>query len=366
MNLINQPQQLTHNGAVRLITTADQQTWLLVAIKPDFKPLNLATLPPPRPINNPGNPRLHGPPPPKGPMISPMMWLLIATLSSFVFSGLLAWYFTRPIRDLQTAFSEVAEGNLTTRLSPITLNRKDEFSKLGKQFDAMVGKLQQLINAQQTLLNDVSHELRSPLARMQAAIGIAQQQPDKQLATFDRLETEIEHINELVGELLVLSQVDTADNLLVTERLDFVEIVGEIVDDGMYEGTDKGIQIRFPSSEPIFIDGYLKLLRRAIENVIRNAIKFSPESGIIDVTVYKLINTVQLTIRDQGPGIDSQYLETMFEPFFHQDHQNRSGTGLGLAIAYRAINKHKGSIKASNNIDKGLSITIELPLPVNG
>ncbi len=370
--------QKGNQQAIQQITTKDGVSLLLFAVKPEMNVLNTFTTNhrppppdafrsaedhrPPSPDNGFG-PRPDHPPPPE--FISPLYWLLIAITASILFSGLLAWYFTRPIRDLHNAFSEVSRGNLATRLGPVTLNRKDEFAELGAQFDQMVTKLQNLIDAQQNLLNDVSHELRSPLARMQAAIGIAQQQPDKSEATYQRLEIEIQQISELIGELLVLSQVDTVENSNEKQVIDFIELMSEIVDDGIYEGTDKHIQIDFKHDDSdIKLIAYTKLLRRAIENIIRNAIKFSPENSIITVNIEKQQHDLVITVSDQGHGVKQQNLSSIFEPFFHCDSQNNggSGLGLGLAIASRAIKKHNGSIHAQNNPNGGLVITIRLPL----
>jgi two-component system OmpR family sensor kinase len=294
--------------------------------------------------------------------ISPLFWITMAIVISFIFSGLLAWYFTRPIRELHDAFSAVSTGDLTTRLSPSTLKRKDEFAQLGRHFDEMVSKLHNLITAQQNLLNDVSHELRSPLARMQAAIGIAQQQPEKSSATFERLETEIQQMSDLIGELLILSQVDTVENLHTKSDINFLELLSEIIDDGRYEATDKHIDIVFNHGHDISINGYEKLLRRAIENVVRNAIKFSNDNSTIQINVIKRDQLIELTVSDHGIGVNETTLPYIFDPFVHSDTKNKGGSGLGLAIAARAINKHAGQIKAQNNNEGGLTITIELPL----
>lgn len=374
---------------IKRITRKDGESLLLFAVRPNFNPfitsINELTPhgPPPVPANRPklqppqnsfgmpppspgGFNSQSPPPPPKGfgppsPPPAPIYWLFIAIAASILFSGLLAWYFTRPIRDLHTAFSEVSNGNLTTRLSPQTLKRKDEFSELGHHFEQMVGKLQNLIGAQQNLLNDVSHELRSPLARMQAAVGIAQQQPDKVEITFNRLEVEIQQMSDLIGELLVLSQADTVDNFHEKHVIDFLSLLSEIVNDAVYEATEKQIKIDFKHDEGLELLGYDKLLRRAIENVIRNAIKFSPKNSTINVEAKKQHETIVLTVSDQGLGVKQQDLLSIFTPFFHSKEQNNNGSGLGLAIASRAIKKHGGSITAQNNLDQGLLITIKLP-----
>ncbi len=372
-------------GAIQQIVTPSGKSWLVFAVRPDFKaihstdkgirilPHRLAgDRPKPTSVSEFSAHSDHHPPHhikaprdntrPKPIIISPLFWGVFAITISFIFSGLLAWYFTRPIRELHSAFSAVSNGDLTTRLSPKTLRRKDEFAQLGQHFDEMVSKLHNLIIAQQHLLNDVSHELRSPLARMQAAIGIAQQQPDKSVTTFERLENEIQQMSDLIGELLILSQVDTVENLHQKHTINFIELLSEIIDDARYEATDKHIKIEFRHGDDITLNSYAKLLRRAIENVIRNAIKFSYENSTIVVLVKKQDNQLVLTVSDQGPGVKEQILSSIFEPFVHSDAKNKGGSGLGLAIAARAIKKHAGRIYAKNNLEKGLTITIELPL----
>jgi two-component system OmpR family sensor kinase len=371
-------------GDIQRIVTTSGKSWLVFAVRPDFKAIRqiddaIQVIPPhmgsgphtrahsPHASNDNAGSATHK----QGPMgtkphrplfISPLFWITMAIVISFIFSGLLAWYFTRPIRELHDAFSAVSTGDLTTRLSPSTLKRKDEFAQLGRHFDEMVSKLHNLITAQQNLLNDVSHELRSPLARMQAAIGIAQQQPEKSSATFERLETEIQQMSDLIGELLILSQVDTVENLHTKSDINFLELLSEIIDDGRYEATDKHIDIVFNHGHDISINGYEKLLRRAIENVVRNAIKFSNDNSTIQINVIKRDQLIELTVSDHGIGVNETTLPYIFDPFVHSDTKNKGGSGLGLAIAARAINKHAGQIKAQNNNEGGLTITIELPL----
>jgi len=299
--------------------------------------------------------------PPKPPLLLLLgMWLM----SGLLFSALLAWWFTKPIRILKKAFNDVADGKLDTRISPAMGKRRDELAELGQNFDYMTGRISQLLNAQKRLLHDVSHELRSPLARMQAAIGLAQQSPDKTAKMLDRVERESERIDHLIGELLNLSRLEnpTTEN---DERqlFDLTEMLLDIVEDARFEAQNKYVQITHNTFEQVSLFARPELIHSAIENVLRNAIKYSPENGVIQLTTEKLAGHWQITIEDQGPGIAEQDLQQIFQPFFRsRDNHQQDGIGLGLTIAHRAIEIHGGEIIATNRPEGGLNISILLPV----
>lgn len=305
--------------------------------------------------------KLDRPKPPKPPLLLLLgMWLM----SGLLFSALLAWWFTKPIRILKKAFNDVADGKLDTRISPAMGKRRDELAELGQNFDYMTGRISQLLNAQKRLLHDVSHELRSPLARMQAAIGLAQQSPDKTAKMLDRVERESERIDHLIGELLNLSRLEnpTTEN---DERqlFDLTEMLLDIVEDARFEAQNKYVQITHNTFEQISLFARPELIHSAIENVLRNAIKYSPENGVIQLTTEKLAGHWQITIEDQGPGIAEQDLQQIFQPFFRsRDNHQQDGIGLGLTIAHRAIEIHGGEIIATNRPEGGLNISILLPV----
>ncbi|HCC82155.1 MULTISPECIES: ATP-binding protein [unclassified Methylophaga] len=305
--------------------------------------------------------KLDRPKPPKPPLLLLLgMWLM----SGLLFSALLAWWFTKPIRILKKAFNDVADGKLDTRISPAMGKRRDELAELGQNFDYMTGRISQLLNAQKRLLHDVSHELRSPLARMQAAIGLAQQSPDKTAKMLDRVERESERIDHLIGELLNLSRLEnpTTEN---DERqlFDLTEMLLDIVEDARFEAQNKHVQITHNTFEQISLFARPELIHSAIENVLRNAIKYSPENGVIQLTTEKLAGHWQITIEDQGPGIAEQDLQQIFQPFFRsRDNHQQDGIGLGLTIAHRAIEIHGGEIIATNRPEGGLNISILLPV----
>lgn len=295
----------------------------------------------------------------------PLLLIIIsALLASLLFSALLAWYFTRPIGTLKKAFRDVADGRLDTRVSPVMSKRRDELAELGKNFDFMTSQISALVNGQRQLLHDVSHELRSPLARMQAAIGIAQQQPDKVENTLNRLEKEAERMSDLVGELLLLSRMETGITHYQPADIDINLLLDEIVADARFEAKAESVQINYLHNGQVSLHGQQELLHRAIENVLRNAIKYSDNGDTVSVEAGMSADSKQfeIVIEDQGPGVPEADLDKLFRPFFRGEHQRRDGIGLGLTIAQRAVAAHNGHIEAANRPQGGLRIRITLPV----
>ncbi len=304
-------------------------------------------------------------PPPPGPTrFAPIAPILSGILASLLFSGLLAWYFSKPIRYLRSAFTAVGSGDLTTRTVGKMGNRRDELADLGKNFDGMVEQIECLMNAQQRLLHDVSHELRSPLARMQAAIGLAQQQPDKLPQTLARIERESQRMNDLIGELLTLSRLE-AGVIGKKESVDIGELLSEVVEDARLEATAKYVSIDFykTGTETAVVVGYNELLRRAYENILRNAIQHSDVGNIVLVTAKQEHEYFKVAIIDQGDGVAEADLLAIFLPFFRSSSAKKmDGIGLGLTIAQKAIAAHNGCVNAQNRPEGGLSVETILPL----
>lgn len=205
----------------------------------------------------------------------PMMPMIYAMLASLVSAGVLAWYFSRPIRSLKQAFNAAASGKLDTRVAPSMGSRKDELTGLAGDFDRMAAHLHTLIEGQRRLLHDVSHELRSPLARLEAAVGLLRQRPDKFEAALARIERESMRMDELIGGLLKLSRLEAGVDVVTTEELNVTELVADIVDDARFEGTAQGKAVLLHDSKLVRISGNPELLHSAIENVVRNAIHYS-------------------------------------------------------------------------------------------
>lgn len=296
------------------------------------------------------------------------LWVIVAFVASIVFSFALAWYLVRPVRHLRDASRRLAAGDLKARVMSRIGRRRDEIADLGKDFDNMAEQLQALINAQQRLLHDVSHELRSPLARMQVAIGLARQQPDKLVDTLDRVERESERLDELVGQVLTLSRLEAGVNEANEELVDVAALLGDIVADAHFEAEASGRKVSL-STTAATVRGHAELLHRALENVIRNAIKYTAEGTTVEVsmTMDKAARRVKIQVCDRGPGVFEAELDTLFQPFVRLRHTEGSvgGYGLGLTIAKRAINAHCGTISARNNEKGGLCIDILLKVASN-
>lgn len=303
--------------------------------------------------------RRRTPPP---PLLLPIS---IGILASLGFSALLAWYLAKPIRHLRGAFDAVAAGKLETRIGPRMGRRRDEIADLGQDFDRMAQHLQVLVGSQRRLLHDVSHELRSPLARLQAAIGLARQQPEKLEPSLDRIERESSRLDALVGELLTLSRLEAGMSGAVDEEVDVVELVASIADDACFEAEASGRHLHFSSQGQRILKVRAELLHRAFENVIRNAVKFTQVDTAVEVEVMiaEEGNRFRVTVEDRGPGIPEHDLHAVFEPFFRGGTgAATSGFGLGLAIARRAIEIHGGTIHACNRSGGGLCVEMVLPI----
>jgi two-component system OmpR family sensor kinase len=307
---------------------------------------------------------LRPPPRPPGrPPIAPWEFIVIGIATSLAFSALLAWYLTRPIRNLRWAFDAAAAGRLETRVSPLMGRRRDEIADLGRDFDRMALQLQKLVSAQRRLLHDVSHELRSPLARLQAAIGLARQEPAKVEPSLERIEREASRLDHMVGEVLALARLEGGTATRPKERVDLAYLAANIAEDARFEAEAVGRALRFHAEGDAPVMGDADLLHRAVENVVRNAVKFTREGTTVEVNVRTTKSAAILSVTDQGPGITSAELAKVFDPFYRGEAGNGTpGFGLGLAIAQRAIDTHGGTIRAANAPGGGLQVTIELPL----
>ena len=294
----------------------------------------------------------------------------VGLLASLAFSALLAWSLTKPIRHLRRAVAQLAEGRLDTRVAPLMGWRADELSELGRDFDQMARKLQLQIASQRRLLHDVSHELRSPLARLQAAVGLARQSRERTAAMLERIEREAVRLDGLVGELLALARLEAGNTLPPLETVDLVELVAAIVDDARFEARASRREVTFSGGPAAPATVRAELLHRAFENVIRNAVKYTREGTAVEVRAGLRDaagsdgGRFVLSVADHGPGVPATDLEAIFEPFYRaRNGEAEHGFGLGLAIARRAVEAHGGRIHASNRDGVGLMVEIELPQP---
>jgi two-component system OmpR family sensor kinase len=326
--------------------------------------------PPPAPNGAPRGETPNGPvrdgpgPGPRFQPLTPFIPLACALLASLLFAALLAWYFARPIRSLRQAFEAASSGDLAPRFEHLGEKSGDELHDLSRDFDRMAGRLRSLMEGQTRLLHDVSHELRSPLARLQAAIGLAHQQPDKMAASMERIERESIRMDKLVGELLTLARLESGALETTREDIDMAELLGQLLEDAQFEATTHGRKLVQHGEGAVIILGQADLLARAIENVVRNAIKHSPMGQTVEVEIVPDAEQLRIRVMDRGPGVAAQDLTAIFEPFYRSEvtQKDVEGHGLGLAIAQQVVQQHGGAIHAANRQDGGLCVEIALPL----
>lgn len=305
-----------------------------------------------------------GGPPPRFRPLTPFIPIGAAVLASLLFAALLAWYFARPIRALRQAFDAAASGDLAPRFSGKPRAGGDELTTLGRDFDRMTSRLRALLDGQKNLLHDVSHELRSPLARLQAAIGLAHQQPEKAAASMERIERESVRMDRLVGELLTLSRLEAGAFDAPKQEFSIAEMLDDILQDASFEAASNGRAVAYSGDVDVKLSGQPELLARAIENVVRNAIKHSPPGGKVEVATALEGRFIRIRVMDDGPGVAQEDLGKIFQPFYRGSSTEKDveGHGLGLAIAQQVVQQHGGRIAAANRPGGGFCVELALPL----
>jgi two-component system sensor histidine kinase CpxA len=293
-------------------------------------------------------------------------WLLAtAFLLSGLLCSMLAWSLLRPIKQLQKATLQMSTGDLSARVDGSSL-RKDEIGQLGRDFNSMSQQVQNLLQGQKRLLADISHELRSPLARLQVAIGIAQQADDeisqvghKQL---ERIEKEANQIEQMIAQVLTLSRLEARPQLQ-RERLDLYKLLADLCSDGQFEAQNLGKQVNLMAHSALFVLVDPQLIASAIENVLRNGLRYAVKA--VNVELKQDGSNVIILINDDGPGIAEPQLKEIFSPFYRESlsrNRQSGGVGLGLAIAQQAVLAHAGHISAKNSQPSGLLVEIHLPM----
>ncbi len=283
-------------------------------------------------------------------------WLILALVVLLCYA--LAYHLTAPLRRLKEALDHFGRGDLDARAQE---NRHDELGDLARAFDRMADRIQTLLAAERRLLLDISHELRSPLARLSVAVELARS--GENALPLDRIQKEADRLNALISQMLEVTRIENDATHRKQEHVAFDQLVGGLVDDCSIEASARGCTLNFSAPAHVAIDGDPELLRRAIENVVRNAIRHAPEGSKIEVAVENGGGRVRCRVRDYGPGVPEQALPHLFDPFYRvEPDRNRGsgGVGLGLSIARRAVELHQGTLRASN-VAPGLLVEIELP-----
>jgi signal transduction histidine kinase len=277
----------------------------------------------------------------------------------------LARYIATPVARLGAAARRLADGDLKVRVGEVVGKRRDEIADLGKDFDLMAERIEALMTTQRRLLRDISHEFRSPLTRLSIALEIARQRSGADgTDALDRIEREAGRLNELIGKLLTLARLDSGAEHIVSEPVDMALLLEEIVEDADFEAQKHNCAVRFSSNDLCVVQGNRELLRSAVENIVRNAVRYTAESTEVEVNMHQVDRRVVIKVQDHGPGVPEESLADLFYPFYRvSDARDRKegGTGLGLAITDRAVRLHGGSVMAANVPGGGLAITIELP-----
>ena len=293
--------------------------------------------------------------------------LSITAVVSFILCWLLARSISRPLRNIEQAAAKLGDGQLDTRINKID-TRKDELGSLAQSFNQMATKLETSVAAQQRLLGDVSHELRSPMTRLQLALALAQKAkltPDELEKYLQRCETEVTRLDEMIADVLSLSRIENSLHLFKGEKLDVAALITLVIQDNQFIADEKAITIQCSKIDSLFIEVDSQLFTSALTNILTNAIKYSPKASKIFVCVESVENELIIKVIDNGPGVPEKALEHLFKPFYRvSDARERAtgGTGLGLAIAKQAITAYHGTINATNNKEQGLTVIITLPI----
>lgn len=307
-----------------------------------------------------------------GPRGLPFTGLIIGVLSSGLVCYLLSWYLTKPIVQLRTAARQIAAGDMTARAGAPALSRRDEVAGLMRDFDAMAERLETLLKAQSRLLNDISHELRSPLARLNVALGLARQRAGVESTDMlDRIELEAARLNELIGRILTLARLEDGEQLVPQTPVPLDEIVENVSEDAEFEAQERHCHVHTSIAEGNWqVRGNASLLHSAVENVVRNAIRYTQEGSAVEIELKSETRggrEAVLRVSDSGPGVPSDSLDKLFQPFYRLDDargRQTGGVGLGLAITERAVRFHGGKVSAFNRPQGGLVIEIRLPMIV--
>jgi two-component system sensor histidine kinase CpxA len=273
---------------------------------------------------------------------------------------------------LRALTSRFSKGDLSARITlPRVLARQDEIGGLARDFNQMASRIETLLQAQQRLIADVSHELRSPITRLSLAFGLMRRRKDGDSHTsLARMEREVERLNALIAQLLTLSRLESLDQPPPMETIDLAALVQEVAADADFEATNMNRSVRLVECAACSVRGAHDLLRSAVENIVRNAVKYTTPNGQALIRLFSVdgSRTAAIVVEDQGPGVPTEALDHMFEPFYRVDEardRRSGGAGLGLAITRQIVTLHGGSVRALNREAGGLEMRITLPVIVD-
>jgi signal transduction histidine kinase len=339
-------------------------------IRPVYPPgIHIAHPPPP-----------HGPPPPPflfdpGPPPPPSTPLLFLRLfiTLLISGGVCYWfarYLTLPVIKLRDATRRFAGGELTVRIGKSTGKWKDELSQLANDFDSMAERIELLLTQQRQLIRDISHELRSPLARLIIAVELVRRQAGGEtIPALDRIEKEAMLLNEMIGQVLAITRFESDVETIQMDTIDLAILLKEIADDANFEAHARNCTVQFTEITACVVSGNKEWMRRAVENVVRNAVRYTNVNTKVDIKLEQIVDNsasyAEISVRDHGIGVPEANLPYLFRPFYRVSNareRQTGGAGLGLAITERVVNLHHGSIMVSNVSDGGLTVVIRLPI----
>lgn len=295
--------------------------------------------------------------------------VLAVALAAGALCYLLARYMVTPVVKLREVTRQVTEGDLSARVGPRLGRRRDELAAMGHDFDEMAARVETLVGAQTRLLRDISHELRSPLARLSVALDLARKRAGAAAAgDLDRIEREAKRLNEMIGRLLALSRWESIGNGVRAEEFDLAALVREVAADADFEAQGQNCSVVVEECDACQTRGTPQLLRSAVENVVRNAVRYTPEGTAVKISLRCRREggggEAVITVRDEGKGVPEESLKDIFRPFYRMDDsrtRETGGTGLGLAITERAVRLHGGTVTAENVHGGGFAVELRLP-----
>jgi len=299
-----------------------------------------------------------------------LLRVIIVVLVGALVCFWLARYITGPVTQLQSAVRQLAEGNLNSRVGSVITHRKDELADLGRDFNRMAERIESLMVSQQQLIRNVSHELRSPLARLTVALDLAYEDSDPAIRGYlDRIGHEANGLNNLIESLLKLARMESRTEPLDQTAVELDALIGEVAADVDFEARSHGCGVRVTNLRPCIIYGVRDLLHSAVENIIRNGVAYTKKGTEVEVSLEHVLengeDSAVIRVRDFGEGVPRDALESIFKPFYRTaDARERAsgGFGLGLSITAEAVRLHGGRVRAENCIDGGLLVLVTLPL----